>query len=234
MSMGCAPDRWDWGGTTKVRGRMTTMNRDASSTLPESKHLTPETLLFGSKGLGSARTPDRWRSAEARCSREGSRRGSGERIAGRPAVGVAARSRQRVRGVLCGGFPLPLCLCVLLVTATLIAVSVQAAEEPDQARVCRPLLAEAPKLQLSQSGVFRWTCSSQGRSGDSYYIVFVRPSGTYVLLKVPDGKTEFEFSPDVEGQWRWIVINTDPDRTKPDVESEPGGFSVTPMTGVSP
>lgn len=61
--------------------------------------------------------------------------------------------------------------------------------------------------------------------------MFVRPSGTYVLLKVPDGRTSFEFTPDTTGRWRWIVINTDPDRTKPDRESEPGYFDVVEKEG---
>ena len=56
--------------------------------------------------------------------------------------------------------------------------------------------------------------------------MFIRPVGTYVLLKVPQGRTSFEFTPDMAGMWRWIVINTDPDRTKPDLESEPGYFEV--------
>jgi hypothetical protein len=120
---------------------------------------------------------------------------------------------------------------MLLVVATMLAVSVQASEA-EQARVCRPVLEKAPRLEIGQTGIFRWICS-QGPSGDNYYIVFVRPSGTYALLKVPDGRTEFEFTPDVEGQWRWIVINTDPDRTKPDVESEPGSFTVTPLPDTS-
>jgi len=50
-----------------------------------------------------------------------------------------------------------------------------------------------------------------------------------VLLRASEGKDSFEFAPDVEGRWRWIVINTDPERTKPDVESEPGRFDVTPL-----
>jgi len=74
--------------------------------------------------------------------------------------------------------------------------------------------------------MFSWTCSAHNRPGKGYYIVFVRPSGTYVLLKVPEGRTSFEFTPDTAGSWRWVVINTDPDRTRPDTESEPGHFQV--------
>ncbi len=56
--------------------------------------------------------------------------------------------------------------------------------------------------------------------------MFVRPIGTYVLLKVPRGRNSFEFAPDMEGQWRCIVINTDPNRSLPDLESEPMFFEV--------
>jgi hypothetical protein len=99
-----------------------------------------------------------------------------------------------------------------------------AATEP---QICRPELEVAPTLELGQSGVFRWTCPGTGRSDTGYFIVFVRPQGTYVLLKVPDDSSSFEFTPDAVGVWRWIVINTDPDRTRPDVESEQGRFVVT-------
>ncbi len=62
--------------------------------------------------------------------------------------------------------------------------------------VCRPVLGVSPVIELGKSGVFAWGCSGvQGESG-GYYIVFVRPSGTYVLLKVPKGKTSFEFTAD--------------------------------------
>ncbi len=93
--------------------------------------------------------------------------------------------------------------------------------------VCKPKLSAAPRIQLGMAGIFTWTCEGGEKSGNGYYVVFVRPSGTYVLLKVPDRRTSFEFTPDTVGIWRWIVINTDPDGTKPDVESEPGNFEVS-------
>lgn len=92
--------------------------------------------------------------------------------------------------------------------------------------ICRPQLVPCPPIQSGQSGVFTWTCTGHSRQGKGYYIVFVRPSGTYVLLKVPEGRTSFEFTPDTVGKWRWIVINTDRDGTKPDIESQPGFFEV--------
>jgi len=130
----------------------------------------------------------------------------------------------------CGAAADPRLLCLLLVVAMMLAGPAWAAEGTPAQRVCRPALEKAAPLQLSETGQFRWTCSSEGTSGGGYYIVFVRPTGTYVLLKVPEGRTSFEFTPDVAGKWRWIVINTDSDRTKPDVESEPGSFAVTPIS----
>ncbi len=93
-------------------------------------------------------------------------------------------------------------------------------------QVCRPGLGPTPTIELGNAGVFTWSCSGENEKGKSFYIVFIRPSGTYVLLKVPQGRESFEFTPDAPGTWRWIVINTDPDRTKPDVESKPGHFQV--------
>jgi hypothetical protein len=92
--------------------------------------------------------------------------------------------------------------------------------------VCRPKLSITPKIEFGKAGFFTWTCQGGEKSGSGYYVVFVRPSGTYVLLKVPERRTSFEFTPDTVGMWRWIVINTDPDGAKPDVESEPGNFEV--------
>jgi len=96
---------------------------------------------------------------------------------------------------------------------------------PEQ-EICRPILGPSPQIELGKPGQFEWTCMDGRHDGQGYYVVFVRPAGTYVLLKVPHGRTSFEFTPDVEGVWRWIVINTDPDRTKPDLESEAGFFQV--------
>jgi hypothetical protein len=95
-------------------------------------------------------------------------------------------------------------------------------------QVCRPDLGPSPAIELGKAGVFTWGCSGTSEQGKGFYIVFIRPSGTYVLLKVPQGRTSFEFAPDTTGSWRWIVINTDPDRAKPDVESSPGHFQVVP------
>lgn len=92
--------------------------------------------------------------------------------------------------------------------------------------VCRPKLSPPQTIQLGKPGIFSWSCEAAEKSGNGYYVVFIRPSGTYVLLKVPEGRTSFEFTPDTVGGWRWIVINTDPDGAKPDVESEPGNFIV--------
>jgi len=101
------------------------------------------------------------------------------------------------------------------------------ANEPAE-RICRPRLGECAGIEMGKAGIFGWTCSGGTVEGSGFYVVFVRPSGTYVVLKVPHGRTSFEFTPDTLGQWRWIVINTDPDGTKPDVESEPGHFQVLP------
>lgn len=100
------------------------------------------------------------------------------------------------------------------------------AGEKGSSQICRPSLGTSPTIELGRAGQFRWTCVGGKEAGNGHYIVFIRPSGTYVLLKVPRGRTSFEFTPDTPGLWRWIVINTDPDRTKPDLESEPGFFQV--------
>ncbi|MDQ7783541.1 MAG: hypothetical protein RDU20_11725 [Desulfomonilaceae bacterium] len=100
------------------------------------------------------------------------------------------------------------------------------AGESGTSTICRPQPAESGTIELGMAGQFSWTCTGGEKEGNGYYIVFIRPSGTYVLLKVPVGRTSFEFTPDTAGLWRWIVINTDPDGTKPDMESEPGYFQV--------
>jgi len=92
--------------------------------------------------------------------------------------------------------------------------------------ICKPELSGSQVIEMGHSGMFGWSCDAAHGKGAGYYIVFIRPTGTYVLLKVPIGKNSFEFTPDTTGLWRWMVINTDPDRTKPDVESEPGLFQV--------
>jgi hypothetical protein len=122
--------------------------------------------------------------------------------------------------------------CSRLVVSVLVGMaSVSAAGQPASAQdgpsaVCRPVLGAPPVIELGKAGIFTWTCGGSKKEGGGYYIVFIRPLGTYVLLKVPRGETSFEFAPDVTGMWRWIVINTDPDRARPDVESEPGFFHV--------
>ncbi len=97
---------------------------------------------------------------------------------------------------------------------------------PKEPRMCKPVLKPVPIVEMGEAGVFAWACSGAEKQSAGYYVVFVRPSGTYVLLKVPRGRTTYEFTPDRDGVWRWIVINTDPDPTKPDVESDPGFFQV--------
>lgn len=102
------------------------------------------------------------------------------------------------------------------------------AEDNDgSSRICRPVVEHSSPIVLGQAGHFNWKCVDGQDAGSGYYTVFVRPNGTYILLKVPQGRTSFEFTPDTAGLWRWIVINTDPDGTKPDLESEPGRFQVT-------
>jgi len=98
------------------------------------------------------------------------------------------------------------------------------AEQDSAERLCRPQPGPSPTIEMGKAGHFNWACSGGEKGGNGFYVVFIRPAGTYVLLKVPEGRHSFEFTPDAPGMWRWIVINTDPDRTKPDVESEPGYF----------
>lgn len=120
----------------------------------------------------------------------------------------------------------------IIVVAVWIAGSpigpVARAETEAQRGVCKPRLGECAPIELGKGGIFAWTCLGGKEEGSGFYVVFVRPSGTYVLLKVPQGRTSFEFAPDAQGLWRWIVINTDPDGARPDVESEPGHFQVLP------
>lgn len=100
------------------------------------------------------------------------------------------------------------------------------ADAKASSEICRPELAASPTIELGKAGQFSWSCIGGEQSEKGYYIVFIRPKGTYVLLRVPQGRTSFEFTPDVPGMWRWIVINTDPDSTRPDLESDPGYFQV--------
>ncbi len=123
-----------------------------------------------------------------------------------------------------GASTLVFLLSALSVMGALVSTSL--ALEEGIPHVCRPDLGPSPAIELGKAGVFTWSCSGENEKGKSFYIVFIRPSGTYVLLKVPQARESFEFTPDAPGKWRWIVINTDPDRTKPDVESKPGHFQV--------
>jgi hypothetical protein len=100
----------------------------------------------------------------------------------------------------------------------------ETAEQP--LGVCSPALENVPVIELGKGWKFTWNCDGANGMEHGFYIVFIRPSGTYVLLKVAQGSNYYEFTPDASGHWRWIVINTDPDRSKPDVESEPGHFQV--------
>lgn len=80
--------------------------------------------------------------------------------------------------------------------------------------ICKPELSGSQPIEMGHSGMFGWACDETRGKGAGYYIVFIRPTGTYVLLKVPIGKNSFEFTPDTTGLWRWMVINTDPDLYK--------------------
>jgi hypothetical protein len=121
-------------------------------------------------------------------------------------------------------------LAVLVVVAPVYVCaeeSVTKLEETSGAtNICRPIVEPVSSLVLGESVMFRWTCSGARHDGEGYYIVVIRPVGTYVLLRVPRNRNFFEFTPDMEGHWRCIVINTDPDRTQPDLESEPVYFEV--------
>lgn len=100
----------------------------------------------------------------------------------------------------------------------------------ERTNICRPYIEPVAAVSLGESALFHWTCRGGKESGEGYYIVFIRPVGTYVLLRVPRNRNSFEFTPDTEGQWRCIVIHTDPDRTQPDLESEPLYFEVLKST----
>jgi hypothetical protein len=118
-------------------------------------------------------------------------------------------------------------LVISIVSIIVLAgITSSIADEPASRETCRPTLVRLTHVELGKSGEFRWNCSGE-ESDVGFYIVFIRPSGTYVLLKVPRGRNSFEFTPDIPGTWRWLVIHTDPDRSKPDAESEPGTFLVT-------
>jgi hypothetical protein len=111
-------------------------------------------------------------------------------------------------------------LCVMLRAACAFC------QEHGAGEICKPELVEASAIEMGNPGEFKWVCDHSLPLGEGFYVVFIRPSGTYVLLKVPRGRTSFEFTPDAVGTWRWMVINTHPDKTKPDVESSPGNFQV--------
>jgi hypothetical protein len=118
--------------------------------------------------------------------------------------------------------------CMMTLVLCLGTMNGDGLGEDEGARgVCRPMLEPVPSIELGDSGLFSWTCSGGTGTGAGYFVVFIRPIGTYVLLKVPTGRSSFEFTPDTAGAWRWVVINTDPDRSRPDVESDQGRFQVT-------
>ncbi|MDA8406986.1 MAG: hypothetical protein M0T73_09045 [Deltaproteobacteria bacterium] len=118
-----------------------------------------------------------------------------------------------------------LAFCLLLPAAPVFC------DELGEDKICKPELLDCSAIELGNAGIFRWTCNHDQPGGEGFFIVFIRPSGTYVLLKVPKGRKVFEFTPDVAGSWRWMVINTHPDRTKPDLESSPGYFQVMRAEG---
>ncbi len=119
----------------------------------------------------------------------------------------------------------------LLALCVLFPVTFAFCEGLGEDQICKPELFDSSAIELGNAGIFGWSCNHEQPGGEGFFIVFIRPSGTYVLLKVPKGRKKFEFTPDVAGTWRWMVINTHPDRTKPDVESSPGYFQVTRAEG---
>lgn len=123
-------------------------------------------------------------------------------------------------------------MCVWL-GSVVLGVQLSAAIESDASGICRPSLGKSPTIEMGRSGLFEWACPGGEKKSSGFYIVFIRPSGTYVLLKVPRGRNSFEFTPDTAGMWRWIVISTDPDPTKPDLESDQGYFQVIMMDEAS-
>ena len=114
-----------------------------------------------------------------------------------------------------------------------LATPLPAGTEGDTPGICRPSLGASPTIEMGRAGFFEWTCPDGEKKGSGFYVVFIRPSGTYVLLKVPKDRHSFEFTPDTAGMWRWLVINTDPDPTKPDLESDQGYFQVIVMDDTS-
>lgn len=132
---------------------------------------------------------------------------------------------EKIRSVLKTG-------CMTVLTSIVLSQNLSSAESVSRVNgvvnpsVCKPSLITASTIEMGNSGLFNWKCDESSGKGAGFYIVFIRPSGTYILLKVPLGKNSFEFTPDASGLWRWMVINTDPDRSRPDVESEPGNFQV--------
>lgn len=120
----------------------------------------------------------------------------------------------------------PIAMVSLAVIAALSSGVIAASADDSTGRVCEPVLGPSQTVMLGEPARFTWTCSGGSISGSGFFVVFIRPSGTYALLRVPKGRTWYEFSPDSVGVWRWIVINTDPDRGRPDVESEKGYFQV--------
>jgi hypothetical protein len=123
-------------------------------------------------------------------------------------------------------FGLSRSLMILTVLSFLLPTALVISAENHGDDICKPELLNSPVVELGAAAIFEWACSERKSAGEGFYVVFIRPSGTYVLLKVPKGRTSFEFTPDTVGQWRWMVINTHPDRTKPDIESALGYFKV--------
>ncbi len=117
-------------------------------------------------------------------------------------------------------------IVAIAVTAALSNGVVATAAEKSTGRVCKPVLGPSQTVMLGKPARFTWTCSGGSIPGSGFFVVFIRPSGTYALLRVPKGLASYEFTPDSVGVWRWIVINTDPDRGRPDVESDKGYFQV--------
>ncbi len=123
-------------------------------------------------------------------------------------------------------FGLSRSLMILTVLSFLLPTALVISAENHGEDICKPELLNSPVVELGAAAIFEWACDERKSAGEGFYVVFIRPSGTYVLLKVPKGRTSFEFTPDTVGQWRWMVINTHPDRTKPDIESALGYFKV--------
>lgn len=123
-------------------------------------------------------------------------------------------------------FGLSRSLTILIVFSFLFPTALAISAEGQGEDICKPEFLNSPVVELGHAAIFEWTCDERKSAGEGFYVVFIRPAGTYILLKVPKGRTSFEFTPDTVGQWRWMVINTHPDRTKPDIESALGYFKV--------